>query len=607
MKRATDLVLTIAFFSITFLSLSAQHSYTISKKATVNVASIEEDFFPQIMYHGEVKDGQTIREQGHLESVKQEVTEKYPRHLGQPVKNQLRTPGPQIINGFEGITGSLGIPLDNHLAVNDNGDVITVANFHFVTYDKEGTLTKAISLIQMTRDLGLPDLRYDPRVIYDREADRFVLTMLHSSAADQTKIIVGFSEDSDPTGDWHFYVIEGNPFGINIFSDYPMLGLTNDHFYFTVNAVDVDKTWQEGFVETYIWEMDKNAGYDGGNIDATMYNEILFEGKPIRNLCPVTPSVSDWADKQYFLSNRNFAVENDTLFLVSLENGQYDVRIVHTDIPYGVPPNAIQNSSLKLQTNDARVLDAYSHNGQIQFVGNCVNPNNGLATIYHGIIADIDNSDTAVFNVLNYGDLELGYPDISYAGLTPDDDASLIVTSHVGEGRFPGISALEYTAPGYSDLTTLHEGTGYISQIGGEVQRWGDYAGNQRRYNKGGHAWTVASFGRSNREYGVYIAEIVRFGIMVSNRDQFEVPHSVFPVPADAWLEVQFDISKVAPIRIYVVDQLGQVVSEIVTFNPKKLGPATFRMATDDLAVGSYVLIAETGSSRLFSEQVVIK
>ena len=473
------------------LTFGQRLTSVVQKSATTNVADVQADLFPGVIYH-EVPDGHA-RSRSVLAEIKDEVAKRYPR-IPNVTQNTLRgSSGPQVLNGVRGLLGSLGIPLDNHLAVSNDGMVATVANFHLANYDKDGNYIKAVSLIQLTRDLRLPDFRFDPRIIYDPVSDKFLLVMLHSTDKDRNSIIVAFSESNDPNGNWHLYVIDGNPFDINVFSDYPMLSITNDNLYITVNAVDVDSTWQAGFVESYIWEIGKSEGHQGEAITTTMYNEIHYNDKPIRNLCPITTGDENLLDVQYFLSNRNFDLENDTIFLIKLENGTISTSVLKADTPYGVPPNAVQNQNLNLQTNDARILDAYLQDGHVQFVGNCVNPANGFAVIYHGLIEDIGSSSTVQGNVLAYGDLELGYPDISYAGTNTGDRRSIIVTSHVGEGRFPGVSALEFDGSDFSDLVTLHEGEGYITRIGGSLQRWGDYSGNQRKYDQPGVCWTVSS------------------------------------------------------------------------------------------------------------------
>ena len=588
-----------------FTQLIAQStSFTFPKSATVNASEIEDDLYPQLIFT-EVKDGISF-DKKILKDAKRAVQEKYPRKASE--KNELRGGDvPQILQGIKGIEGSLGIPLDNHLAVSNSGNVATVANFHMATYDDQGTYIKGTSLIQLTRRLALPDLRFDPRVIYDTEEEKFILVMLQGTSSDNTVIIVGFSENDDPNGNWNFYKVEGNPFGINIFSDYPMLSLTKDNFYLTINAVNADTTWQAGFVETYIWEFDKASGFAGGNLESELYKDITIGGKPIRNLCPVTSGDGNLLNTQYFLSNRNFAVDNDTIFLVQLDNGQTSVRVLSTDVPYSVPPNAVQDPSLSLQTNDARILDAFIQEDHIQFVGNCANPANGHAVIYHGLIEDIDNATTVSGSVIAYGDLELGYPDISFMGIQPGERHSIIVTSHVGEGRFPGVSALEYDGQDFSDLISLHEGDAYIARIGGALQRWGDYSGNQRRYNVPGSCWTVSSFGRSDRNYGIWISELGRAGINVATKDETIKNLNVFPNPAFEWVDVHFEVKKRVPINIELYNLQGQLVESIAEVRPRHIGKATFRISTHSLAEGTYTIIAKSQGQIVFSESLVVK
>jgi hypothetical protein len=516
--------------------------------------------------------------------------------------------GPQVLNGVRGLLGSLGIPLDNHLAVSNDGMVATVANFHLATYDKEGNYIKAVSLIQLTRDLALPDFRFDPRIIYDPSTDKFILVMLHSTDRDRNSIIVAFSETNDPNGNWHLYVLDGNPFDINIFSDYPMISITNDHLYITVNAVNVDSTWQAGFVESYIWELGKAEGHIGQSLITTMYNDVLYGNKPIRNLCPVTPGDENLLDVQYFLSNRNFDVENDTIFLIKFDNGQISTTVLKASMPYGVPPNAVQGQNSNLQTNDARILDAFLQDGHVQFVGNCVNPNNGFAVIYHGLIEDIEASSTAQGSVISYGDLELGYPDIAYVGTKTGDRQSIIVTSHVGEGRFPGVSALEFDGTDFSELVTLHEGEGQITQIGGSLQRWGDYSGNQRKYNEPGVCWTVSSFGRNDREYGIWISELAESEVMVNNRNYHaQVESNLFPNPSFDWVTIDFDIPNVNHIKIEIASIDGKYKEEIVDLSPKRTGPASFKFSTSQLSSGNYIVSAVSSEGVLFTKPLTVQ
>jgi hypothetical protein len=82
---------------------------------------------------------------------------------------------------------------------------------------------------------------------------------------------------------------------------------------------------------------------------------------------------------------------NDTVFLLHITGHQDDpnVELVvdyrKLDNPYGVPPYAVQPRD-SMDTNDARILDAFEHNGTIQWVSNSMDFSTGRSGVYHGFI-----------------------------------------------------------------------------------------------------------------------------------------------------------------------------------------------------------------------------
>jgi hypothetical protein len=579
-----------------------QHDFKVKRSAVVNMSELdeEEDPSPFVTYLG-VPDG-IAHEHSHLEAVKKASKARFPRKETEAVNRTRSGPPPNVLEAFRGIPGALGIPLDNHLAVSNDGYMVTCANFHIAIYKDSDAPEKVSTLIQFTRPLGLPDFRYDPRVIYDPQEDRFIMTILHGTSRDRSQIIVAFTETNDPTGNWFLYLIDGNPFDQTIFSDYPMLGLTKDHFYFTVNAVDDELSWQEGFVETYIWQIEKLSGYAGASLlPATLITGAEWEGKPIRNLCPITAGDENLQDKQYFISTRNFDIQNDTIFLVELGDS-LSSRTLVADVTYGAPPNAEQGTNT-LQTNDARILDAFVQEGHVQFVANTIDTTTGLAVIYHGLIDDIDASTTVTGTIISEGDLELGYPDICYAGTARGDRHSIIVTSHVSRSRFPGVSALEFNGTEHSELISLFEGENYITRLGGAFERWGDYSGNQRIYNEPGGCWTVSSFGRNDRNYGIWISKLGRSDVNVSTEDQvIQSDAKVYPNPAREWVSVEFETYTYAPVVVQVVNLQGQVVMDIADFYPKKEGLMKFNFNSLVLPSGSYQIVGRQEGQVIFSK-----
>ena len=82
--------------------------------------------------------------------------------------------------------------------------------------------------------------------------------------------------------DWNIYTLPGNPNGLDEWTDYPMISITNDHVFLTINLLKDGETWQAGFIETIIWQMGKTSGYDGAALDVTRIDGITFGDQNIK-------------------------------------------------------------------------------------------------------------------------------------------------------------------------------------------------------------------------------------------------------------------------------------------------------------------------------------
>ncbi|MFT5305490.1 MAG: hypothetical protein ACI89M_001001, partial [Chitinophagales bacterium] len=283
--------------------------------------------------------------------------------------------------GFQGNTFG-GIPNDNDIAISNEGIVVSVSNSDMFVYDESGMALLDVGLDEFADSLGLVANSYDPKVIYDPGEDRFILVFLNGNDASSTEIVVCFSETNDPSLGWNVYSLTGNPFNNNAWSDFPMISITNQDFFVSVNHINSDSaSWQTGFMQSVIWQVQKSDGYAGNLITSIVHSDIDFQGKPIRNLLPVKGGFNLKDDEMYFISNRNFDIANDTFFVLKIaeslnqnSNPTPTVQVVLSSQNYGLPPDASQPMSTFLQTNDARPLSGVIENGVIHFVGNTVRP-----------------------------------------------------------------------------------------------------------------------------------------------------------------------------------------------------------------------------------------
>jgi hypothetical protein len=312
------------------------------------------------------------------------------------------------------------------------------------------------------------------------------------------------------------YNLPGNPLDNNRWTDFPVITVTEDKLYFTANLIIPNVSWQTGFDGSIIWEMDKELGYTGApSVNATLYSDIKYDNRFIRNLHAVQ-GANGVTEDLILLSNRNFDIENDTIFYLRLSDGTLTIDALKSSLPYGVPPNArqqdtdISDPTMGLQTNDARVLGAIRFEDQIQFVSNTMNPATGFSAIYHGTIHDIDQNPSITASIIGDDVRDYGYPNIAWSGNEACDYETIIAFDYSSFTDFPGIAALHYSNDqAYSDVITVAEGLNYVDRLSGGYERWGDYFGLQRKYNEEGKVYSFGYLAMPNNSNSGYFAELI--------------------------------------------------------------------------------------------------
>lgn len=584
----------------------------IKKLNTVNVSELEDPYLPHLQ-NLEAPEVSGNQYKQFLAEQKEKIQELYPPSYTPISKKRSFVNPPEVIKIFP-VTGvQQGIPCDNHLAMKGD-DIVSSGNFYMAVHKPNGQLTQKFTLDQFAQAAGVTNQPFDPRLAYDTDNDRYVFTFLAGNNSNNTDIVVAFSQTNDPTGNWNIYGLPGNPNGLDQWTDYPMISLTNDHLYLTINLLQDGQTWQAGFIETIIWQMDKNTGYDGTDLGVTRIDGITFGGQNIRNLCPAESATEALFDDVYFVSNRNFAVEADSFFLINIDpnaanpDDLVSINYVQSDTPYGAPPNATQKVGF-LQTNDARVLEAFRLGDEIQFVGNTRNLDNNLAGIYHGIIEDVNNPQMIKLNHIIGSDFELGYPGITYTGETESDRDAIIAFNHTSKTRNPGVSAL-YSIPGegYSNIVQLGQGNNFVDMLGGDLERWGDYLGTQRDYTDPSTVWVSGFIGIGAKMNAPLICRVERPEMPTSTEEPIaeENIFTAFPNPLADRTSIELDIpDNISTVRIDLVDIKGAYIDNIYTTEFAKSGKNSFSFDTSTLAKGTYFIKVSFDDRDVKSEKII--
>jgi len=556
---------------------------------------------------------------GQLRAMKAEMREKYPVKSSAypPPSFKTDTLSPVTIGkNFEGNLAQNSIPNDNDMAISNAGIILSAINSRVLIYDTNNdTILKVKSLGAFSTSLGTTDSKFDPKVVYDPAADRFILVFLNGSTFQKSKIIVCYSQTNDPMGLWNAYALSGNPLGNDTWSDYPVIGISNADLFIGINTFTNGSSNNSGFKETCLWQVNNADGYSGTTLGTKYYHDIfLSQGiKSIFNICPVKGGTAPYGPDMYLLSNRATNYENDSIFLLHVTNNiasgtsTLELKFLRSSIPYLLPPEAHQQGTHTFDTNDNRILGAFYENSVIQFVQCSMNEATGLAGIYHGFIENPSAaSPNARANMLGDEVMDFGYPNISYSGRDHRDQEAIITFNHTSPVDFAGFSYIYYTNNGeYSAPVKIKTGDSIVDAFGdGDYERWGDYSGSQRRYNETATVWAVGSWGKETLKNGTWIAELSSTdSIRSSEFPPLEI--SAYPNPTVNYITLNFYMEKTADITVDLYTPLeGRRV--ITLFQDQaKFGQNVFTFSTEPLAAGVYIAIITSEENIIYQQRIV--
>jgi hypothetical protein len=391
--------------------------------------------------------------------------------------------GPALLDSFDSLDvteccGGSGtvVPPDPEMAAGPN-HLIAVVNLAFEVYDKSGnSLAGPTTYDSFFANVPECGGGFDPTVVYDEEADRFVLGI----DADGTHYCAAVTATSDPTGAWYIYAVPAQPFG-GEFHDYPHTGVGDE--YIVVGANQFGGAVPNGF-EGRVWALDKGDMYAGGA------------------MTPITASTTDLYGTPQPLHLHGFAqgtwpaYGNTHYFTTDLYDG-CSVQIWEWNIPAAptitgnldlctatgvtglMPVPAPQSGGETIEGNDWRMRGFEYRNGS-GWIADSIGCNPGAGTVNCARWVQVDLS---------------GVPSVAQAGvyasdgeyrIFPDlavnhcDDMAIGYTKTNGQ-MFPGIW---YTGRQAGDPAGTLQGESELKagevtyfSFDGAPLRWGDYTG----------------------------------------------------------------------------------------------------------------------------------
>lgn len=622
MKNCVFLLLTFMSYQLGIAQVQKTNG-TSGLPTTVNASDPSRiDFFPTLIHLDQhpIPSAEYGNKKEELNILRAEHEAKM---QGQPIQAERKSRA-TAVNPIEvkGIQGNLanGIPNDNDIAVSNAGKVVSVVNSNMRVYDDTGAVLSNTSLTNLFLPVDTFSWISDPRVIYDPNADRFILVCFSGNLSTTSTILVGFTQTNDPSGAWNVYTLNGNSFNDSTWSDYPIIAISDKDLFITFNQVKDNVSWTIGFKQSVIWQIDKQLGYNGTPLQYTLWSNLQYEGTNLRNICPAKYQTTTMGNNMYFLTLRNVASTNDSIFVTEITNsyisGQATLqqRLLTSPVPYGFPPNArmkhpINGNKQYLMTNDARVLAAIYENDYIHFGSNTVNTQFMNAGVLLGTIKNISAATPVVdADIVSTATMEYGYPSMTYVGSGGNDHRVLYTFSHCVTDSFPGTSVVYKDAnENYSDILRIKNGTTYINQLADTNERWGDYTNIQKMYNNPNRSYLAGSWGKSNAmNCWISVIDIPEWPLQTTN---VEIQHEskVYPNPVvQNRFTAQIHMKQAARVRFGLYDMQGRLVSHVM-YPYLKEGRSEFSISMESLAKGMYILKLSTDAGELASHKIVVE
>jgi Abnormal spindle-like microcephaly-assoc'd, ASPM-SPD-2-Hydin len=176
---------------------------------------------------------------------------------------------------FDGVGASGYAPSDSNMAVGPN-DIVETVNVRYAVFNKSGaTLAGPTNILSLFAPLGgecAAGTYGDPVVLYDRPADRWLISFIGSFGGSTAAECVAVSKTNDPTGAYFLY---GYSFGSNL-NDYPKLSTwataSNAAYLVTYNIF-------QGF-----------GGFIGADLCGFDRTKMLAGDSSAAQLCKMTPN-----------------------------------------------------------------------------------------------------------------------------------------------------------------------------------------------------------------------------------------------------------------------------------------------------------------------------
>jgi hypothetical protein len=409
------------------------------------------------------------------------------------------------------------IPPDTQGTVGPN-HLMAVLNSNITLETRTGIVLSSVPIASFWASLGGIAEAFDPRVLFDRAANRWIISAGANAASTTSYILIGVSQTDDPTGGWNLYKVSVGAAGAS-WADYPTLGFNGDWIVVQTNVFTVS---DGAFVASNIYAFDKADLYAGGAGRYTVFHDPTgFTDYPAvthDSTIPIEYLVRNWngANGTLRVSTITGAVGAEVL-----TTGVAFPKAAHTWQDSGAENFALQlGSTARIDTDDDRIENCVYRNGSLWAAQTVYFPATGTPTRASAQWWQINTAAGSVGVVQQLGarDDPSGAFDYAYPTLDVNANDDMML----GYSRF---GATQYASANYSfrrhtdPLNTLEADTvfkageaPYFKDFGTGDNRWGDYSNVAVDPINDIDMWTIQEYASTGNTWGTWWGTIALSG-----------------------------------------------------------------------------------------------
>ena len=498
-------------------------------------------------------------------------------------------------------------PMDNTVAISNGGWIISAVNSNIQYFSLSGQRFFSRSIADFFNFAGVEDV-CDPLVLYDNEADRFILFAQECSGeSSNSSLLIAFSKSNNPNQGWWVYKLPGNPRNNNTWFDYPKMAVTKNELLISGNSFEGDE-----FKEALLFQIQKAGGFAGEKLNYQYWYD--FPGDPF-TLLPVGYGLSgSYGPGAYLVASESEGAKYVHLYDLTNDMSASDERIVYYKVPveeYSPAANAAQKGTDRLLDNgDCRALSGFLLDTIIHLVFHTDQGDGWNGINYLRIHTLTRKAEGSTFGLA--GSYDYSYPAVASLAGTSGDKSVAIGFSRSSEEIFPQIRMV--TCDGnfnWSSSLLIKSGVGYADYTAegkDDVERWGDYSGIARWFGAPiPTVWLSASFGSLNNDWETWIAEVKRASAPTATVEPVVQEGSlrIFPNPGVDIFRTEFTLDKPATLSIALFGIQG-TLEKILYEGKSASGEHYFTFNRAALLPGSYILTIFADGKPASSKQVII-